>query len=131
LYAPAYTCHKYWGVKNLGHKYWGGKNLGKIYFQTKNLEKNPFLFSKISEDLSLVIDNFFTKFTPFIQNVLPFLCIFLSLFLLSFMLIFFKYKKLKNSRLIIGGAKKGFCPHLNYWGARARAAPPESTPMIV
>ena len=25
--------------------------------------------------------------------------------------------------MIIGGAKKGFCPHPNYWGARARAAP--------
>src|SRR6218665_1092139 len=24
------------------------------------------------------------------------------------------------------GAKKGFCPHPNYWGARARAAPPQS-----
>ena len=37
-----------------------------------------------------------------------------------------KNKKFFNSRLIIGG-KKGFCPHLNYWGAHARA-PPESMP---
>src|SRR6218665_3331070 len=68
----------------------------------------------------LVIDNFFQKFTPFIQNVLPFLCIFLSLFLflLSFMFLRVKNKKFFNSRLIIGGgAKKGFCPHLHYWGA--------------
>jgi len=31
----------------------------------------------------------------------------------------------------MGGAKKGFSPHPNYWGARARAAPPESTPMYI
>jgi len=36
---------------------------------------------------------------------------------------FFLNKKNKNFRLIIGRQKKGFCPHLNYWGARARAAP--------
>jgi len=31
----------------------------------------------------------------------------------------------------LGGQKRGFAPHLNYWGARARAAPPESTPMAM
>ena len=42
----------------------------------------------------LVSDNFFQKFTLFIQNLLPFLCIFLSLSLFSFMFLK-KYKKLK------------------------------------
>jgi len=82
---------KFWsqilGGKNLGHKYWGGKNFGQIYFQTKNLEKFPSILSKISDDLFLVIDNFFTKFTPLIQNVLRFLCIVVSVSL-SFMFIF-------------------------------------------
>ena len=26
--------------------------------------------------------------------------------------------------MIIGGQKRGFTPHLNYWGARAQAAHP-------
>jgi len=84
-------------VKNIG-----GKILGKNIFRqhSKKMLQNPLLFSKISEDLFLVINNFFQKMTPFIQNVLPFLCIFLSLslfllsfmfyFLLSFMFYFFK-----------------------------------------
>ena len=47
-----------------------------------------------------------------IQNLLPFLCIFISLsrFLLSFM--FFLLNKKFSSDY--WGAKKGFCPHLNY-----------------
>jgi len=51
----------------------------------KKFEKKFPLFSKIFDDL-------FQKFTPFIQNLLPFLCISLSLslFLLSFMFSFFK-----------------------------------------
>jgi len=28
------------------------------------------------------------------------------------------------------GEKRGFAPHPNYWGARARAAHPESTPIV-
>src|SRR6218665_1840729 len=66
-------------------------------------------------------------------NLLPFLCIFLSfsLFLLSFMFIFFLIIFfLKFSSDYWGGQKRGFAPHPNYWGARARAASPESTPMI-
>jgi len=74
------------GGKNLGHKYWGAKISGKYIFR-QHYQKNPLLFSKISEDLFLVFLNLFQKCTPFIQNLRPFLCIFLSLslFLLSFM----------------------------------------------
>src|SRR6218665_3434449 len=67
-----------------------------------------------------VIDNFFQKFTPFIQNVLPFCCIFFLCLCFCFLSCFYvlKNKIFLNSRLIIGGgAEKGFCPpHLNYWG---------------
>jgi len=38
-------------------------------------------------------------------------------------------KKIKNFRLIIGG-KRGFAPILII-GARALAAPPESTPLVI
>src|SRR6218665_1819905 len=38
---------------------------------------------------------------------------------------------LKFSSDYWGGQKRGFAPHPNYWGARARAAPPESTPMVL
>src|SRR6218665_1647080 len=106
------------GAKMLVSNIGGGKLFGKCIFRqhSKKIEKILQLY-KISDDLFLVIENFFQKFTPFIQNLLPFLCIFLSLslFLLSFM--FFKYKKIKNSRL-------------NYWG-RAPGLPPESTPMLI
>jgi len=80
----------------------------------------------------LVIDNFFRKFTPFIQNLLPFLCIFLSFcFVSAFFHVFLtKIQKIKILVWLLGGGqKRGFAPHLKYWGARARAAPSESTPM--
>jgi len=85
------------------------------------LFKNPII--KISDDFFLVIDNFFSKNYTLHSKFAPFSLYFLSLslFLLSFM--FFLNKKNKNSRLIIGGAKKGFCPHLNYWG-RVPGLPP-------
>src|SRR6218665_825462 len=68
------------GGKNFGHKYWGGKNFWEIYFQTKNLEKVLFYSSKnFSQPFFLVIDNFFTKLTHLIQNVLRFLCIVVSI----------------------------------------------------
>src|SRR6218665_406799 len=41
----------------------------------------------------------------------------------AFFHVFFLNKKNKNSRLIIGGAIKGFCPHLNYW-ERVPGLPP-------
>src|SRR6218665_1645351 len=95
-------------VINIGRaKIWvtniGGANILRKYIfrqhSKKNL-KNPLLFSKISEDL-FFINNFFKKMTPFIQNVLPFLWIFLSLslFLLSFMFYFLNNKKITNSCL--------------------------------
>src|SRR6218665_2940736 len=78
-----------------------------------------------------VIDNFFQKFTPFIQNVLPFCCIFFLCLCFCFLSCFYvlKNKIFLNSRLIIGGQKRGFAPHLNYWG-RVPGLPPESTPMV-
>jgi len=111
------------GGKNLGQKYWGGKNLGKIFFQTtleKHFWKNPLLFSKISEDLFLVIDNFFQKFTPFIQNALPFLCILLSLSLLLLSFMFLRVTKQKFvsfSSDYWGWQKMGFAPILIIGGA--------------
>src|SRR6218665_1752112 len=118
------------GGKNLGHKYWGGKKFGKIYFQTtfyKNFEKIPFYFLKFLRTF-FSHQQLFQKMTSFIQKVLPFLCIFLSLslFLLSF--VFYFKKTITNSRLIIGGQKRG-SPHLNYWGL-VTGLPPESTPML-
>src|SRR6218665_301285 len=53
------------GGKKFGSQILGGKNFGKIYFQTKNLEKFPFILSKISDDLFLVLDNFFYKIDTF------------------------------------------------------------------
>src|SRR6218665_3688495 len=73
----------------------GGEISGKYIFRQhyKKYFKNLLLFSKISEDLFLVIDNFFQKFTPFIQNVLHFLSIFLFLCLCFCFLSFFWLKK--------------------------------------
>src|SRR6218665_3683230 len=84
----------------------------------KNFEENPFYSTKFLRTF-FSHRQLFQKFTPFIQNLLPFLCIFLplSLFLLSFVFIFFKLKKLKNSRLIIGGPKRGVSPILIIGGA--------------
>src|SRR6218665_2577761 len=58
----------------------------------------------------------FSKSTPFIQNLLPFLCIFLSssLFLLSFM--FFNKKNQKLLSDYCGG-KRSFAPILIIGGA--------------
>ena len=53
----------------------------------------------------------------------------LSLFLLSLILFFLNKQNQKILVSLLGGQKRGFAPHPNYWGARARAAPPESTPM--
>ena len=123
----------------MGHKYWEGKHFGEFYFETKNLEKFPFIFSKISDDLFvLVIDNFLTKFTPFIQNVLRFLCILKSSLLFSqkFLTTFFLVidnlnKKIKKfSSDYWGGQKSGFAPILIIGGS-CPGCPPESTPMIV
>ena len=65
----------------------------------------------------LVINHFYPKFTP----LYFYFFVSVSLLLLFFML---EGKIKKNSPLIIGGwGKKGFCPHINYWGAHAGAAP--------
>src|SRR6218665_1043387 len=88
---------------------------------------------QLSDDffVFLVFDNFFQKLTPFIQNLLPFLCIFLSLSLFFLSFVFFKLKKNKNSRLIIGGGqKRGFGPPSYLLGGACPGWPPESTPMF-
>src|SRR6218665_1786015 len=91
------------------------------------LFKNPII--KISDDFFLVIDNFFSKNYTLHSKFAPFSLYFLSLslFLLSFM--FFLNKKNRNSRLIIGGQKRGFAPILIIGGA-CPGCPPESTPMV-
>src|SRR6218665_3417482 len=91
---------KIW-VTNIGG---GAKTLGKFIFRQKIFKKFPSILSKISDD------------TPFIQNVLRFLCIVVSVSAFS--------------SDYWGGQKRGFAPPiLIIGGARARAAPPESTPM--
>ena len=73
--------------------------------------KTSFYSQKFLMTFFLVIDNFKKKFTPFIQNLLPFLCIFpsLSLFLLlSFMFSFLIKKKILVR--LLGGQKRGFAP---------------------
>jgi len=65
--------------QKFGSQILGGINFGEIYFQTKNLEKFPSILSKISDDLFFSHRQlFFTKLTPFIQNVLGSLCIVVS-----------------------------------------------------
>ena len=112
----------------MGHKHWGGKNFWKIYFQKKSL-KVPFNSQKNSDDLFFSRQLFSknVKCTLLIENVqiyfLFFVFIFLSLcFCFLSCLFFYKYKKLKNSRLIIGGQKRGFA-QLNFWG-RVPGMPP-------
>jgi len=63
------------------------------------------------DDLLFSHRQLFQKFTPFIQNLLRFFCIFLSfsLFLLSFMF-FFQNKKNKKFSSDYWGAKKGLPP---------------------
>src|SRR6218665_2099440 len=90
----------------------------------KNFEENPFYSTKFLRTF-FSHRQLFQKFTPFIQNLLPFLCIFLplSLFLLSFVFFFLQIIFLKFLSDYWGGQKRGFAPHLNYWGACSRAAP--------
>ena len=88
----------------------GGKNLGQKYIlrqHCKKFKKIPFYSKKFLRTIFLVIDNFFQKFTSFIQNLLPFLCMFLSLslFLISFIFIFLNEKKIKNLVCLLGGKK--------------------------
>src|SRR6218665_1513925 len=75
--------------------------------KTEMDEENEEVTEKQDEIIDfLVIDNFFT---PFIQYVLHFLCIVVSVSAF-FHVYFFKSTKLKNSRLIIGGQKRGLPP---------------------
>ena len=93
------------------------------------MKKSPSILKNILRPFSSST-TFSQKCTPFTQNLLPFLCIFLSLslFLLSFM--FFFNKKIKNSRLIIGGQNRGFAPQSKLLGGACPGCPPESTPMV-
>src|SRR6218665_2004317 len=125
---------KIW-VTNIG----GTKILGKFIFRQKILKKFPSILLKISDDLFLVIDSFFTKFTPFIQNVLRFLCIVVSVSFIQnvlrflcivvfvsafFHVYFFSINKIKKISSDYWGGQKGVLPpHPNFWGGGARAAP--------
>src|SRR6218665_66221 len=124
--------HKYWGGKNLGHKYWEGKNFGKIYFQTtfsKKILKKSFYSQKF-------LMTFFHR-QLFLKNLHPSFKMYSLFFLFFFLCLCFcflscflsKNKKNKKFSSDYWGQKNGFFPHLNYWGACARAAPPESMPM--
>ena len=107
------------------------KDMGIHYGYSKKFWKKFFYSQKFLMTFYFVIDNFSQKLTPFIQNLLHFLCIFLylSLFLLSFRFFLLKIKKLEILVWLLGGGqKKGFCPHLNYWEG-VPGLPPESTPM--
>src|SRR6218665_4019342 len=102
---------KIW-VTNIGE----GKNLGKIYFQTTFSQmflKSILLFSKMY--------TLHSKFTPFSLYFSFFVSV--SVF---FHVFWVKIKKLSSDYW--GGQKRGFAPHLNYWG-RVPGLPPESTPM--
>src|SRR6218665_2044564 len=75
------------------------------------------LFSEVSDDF------FLNSSTTSFKSLHPSFKIYSLFFVFFFLCLcfcfisFFLNKKIRNSRLIIGGAKKGF------WGARARAAP--------
>src|SRR6218665_2933304 len=99
----------------------GGQTFRENIHSKKFLFKSPII--KISDDFFLVIDNFFSKNYTLHSKFAPFSLYFLSLSLFLLFFMFFLNKKNKNSRLIIGGGKKGFCPHLNYLG-RVPGLPP-------
>src|SRR6218665_1018361 len=85
------------------------KNVDKFLLVKRFLYPQKFLMMF----LFLVIDHFFKIYS----FVFLFLCLCFCFF--SFFVIFFK---VFPSDYFF--AKRGFAPHLNYWGAHARAAPP-------
>ena len=69
---------------------------------------------------------FFQNFTPFIQNIgysLFFVFFFLCLCFCFLSCFLYKNKKNKKFSSDYWEGKNGILPHLNYWVARARAAP--------
>src|SRR6218665_2271733 len=101
--------------KNLGQKYWGAKIFGKYIFR-QHSKKIPFYSQKFLMTF-FSHQQLFQKMTPFIQNGLPFLCIFLFLclcfcFLSCFIFLYNFFYKFSFDYW--GGAKKGFCPCEEY-----------------
>src|SRR6218665_3878599 len=92
------------------------KNVDKFLLVKRFLYPQKFLMTF----LFLVIDHFFKIYS----FVFLFLCLCFCFF--SFFVIFFKVFPSDY-----WGAKRGFAPHLNYWGAHAGAPPPESMPMHI
>ena len=123
-----------------GAKIWvtdigGRKNFWEIYFQTKNLlKKFPSILWKISDDLflfCLVIDNFFYKNLHLSFKMYSVFFVLLSLFLLSFMFIFFNKQNSKILVWLLGGKKGALPPILIFLGGACPGCPPESTPMLI
>src|SRR6218665_2032190 len=83
----------------------------------KKFKKSPsiLLFSKISEDLFSVIDNFFKNLHPLFKIYSLFFVFFFLCLCFCFLSCFLIKKNQKFSSDYCGGKKK-FCPHLNYWG---------------
>jgi len=116
-----------------GEKIWvtniEGKKFRKNIFSDnilKKILKNILLFSKISDDFFFSHRQLFSKMYTLHSKFTLFSLYFfsLSLFLLLSFMFFYKIKKIKNYRLIIGGQKGvliigGTCP----------GCPPESPPM--
>ena len=104
--------------------------MGKYVFRQhskKNFEKIPF-YSQTFLKTFLFIDNFFQKFTPFIQNLLPFLCIFLFLCLCFCFLSCF-FVKIKNKIFSSDYWGIGVFASILIFGVRVPGLPPESTSM--
>src|SRR6218665_304908 len=75
------------GGQKFGSQLLGGAKILVKYFLRQHSKKIPFYSQKFLRTFFSHRQLFLKIYTPFIQNLLPFLCIFLSLslFLLSFM----------------------------------------------
>ena len=106
------------GGKNLGHKFFGPKrtNFGKIY---SSILKNFWW-------LFLVIDYFFSEFSPF-SSLLPY-SFFVFFFVSPVVHVLKKSDKIKKFSSDYWGAKRGLSPILII-GGMCPGCPPESTPM--
>ena len=116
------------GAKSLGHKYWGQK-FGENIFSENILNAKKFFYP---QQFLMTFFSWlhFSRLTPFVKNLFPFHpdVLTLSLYFFFLSLCFCKIKKFSSDYW--GGQKRGFAPHLNYWG-RVPGLPPESTPMHV
>src|SRR6218665_3036639 len=96
----------------------------------KKFEKIPFYSQKF-------LTTFFKSSTTFFKNLHPSFKIYSLFFVFFFLCLCFCFlscflflnKRIKNSRLIIGG-QKGVLPPILIIGGRVPGLPPESTPMV-